>query len=111
MLLSFTQWCNVVLELKIIEVISTWGPKYRNLHIWNISKPGCEKKTMDGNKQIKTMHCFEKKKDNLKDKITSVNKRCRICSRVCQCVWGITNFVFLCPCKFALGCVNVFGGL
>ncbi len=99
MLLSFTQWCNVVLEPKIIKVISTWGPKYRDLHIWNISKLGCERN--NGWQQRNKKQCISLKKDNLKDRIPLVNKHYRICFKVCHCVWGITNFVFLCPCKFA----------
>jgi len=29
------------------------------------------------------------------------NKRCRVGSWVCQCVWGIAKLLLLCPCKFA----------
>ncbi len=41
------------------------------------------------------------KKDNLKDKISLVNKCYNFFFTACECVWEITDFVFLYPCKFA----------
>jgi hypothetical protein len=99
MLLNFTQRYNVVLELEIIEVTWTWGLKNRDFHIWNISKFKCERDNEWHQTNIK--QCITLKKDNLKNKITPINKRYKIFSRVWQCVWALTNFVFLYPCKFA----------
>lgn len=69
-----------------------------NLHIWNISKLGCKRNNEWHQTNIKQYIVL--KKDNLRDKITPINKCCRICLKVCQCVSGITNFVSRCPCKF-----------
>ncbi len=80
MLLNFTQWCNVVLHSNNTKVISTWGLKNKDLHIWNISKPRCESDNEWQQTNIK--QCITLKKDNLKNKITLVNKRCKICFRV-----------------------------
>jgi hypothetical protein len=40
------------LELEIVEIISTWSPNYKKIHIWKILKPKCEINN-GGSKQIK----------------------------------------------------------
>jgi len=57
MLLSFTQWCNVVLELKILRSFQL-GAQNMEIFTYGTFKNPNVKETMDGNKQIKNNALF-----------------------------------------------------